>query len=205
MTQQPSYLRYLEAAKQAETADRLRAEGFQVEDQATVGDMEFDLVAKKGATRLAYEFKAGNSPRTTKKNLIRLQQAAALAGFEFRIVVVNPPPRVRVQIDSLADRLLQELIDNFPAELDILSTHTRIDGVSDIEIADIRVKQDETTVSGRGSIDVELQYGSESDRDGDSASGLYDSYPFDFKATLGAGGDLISLDEISVDTSSFYE
>jgi hypothetical protein len=214
MTQRPDYLRYLESAKQAEVAERLRAEGFTVETGQALGDVSFDLVARKGSRSIAYEFKAGRFPKSNRADLERLQRAAKRAGWEFHIVVVNPPPRVHVEIDNLAERLAEKLPerlaeqlhdhmanDSFPDELDTLSTHTRVDGVSDLEISEIHVGNGEIRVGGIGSVDVELKYGSGSDDIPSSG----DSFPFDFKVVLSPDGHLKYVEKLNVDTTSFYE
>jgi hypothetical protein len=152
MTQRPDYLRYLESAKQAEVAERLRSEGFTVEAEQLLDDVRFDLVARKGSRSIAYEFKAGRFPKSKRADLERLQRAAKQAGWEFHVVLVNPPPRVHVEIENLAERLAERLPErlaeqlhehmvngDFPDELDTLSTHTRVDGVSDLEISEIHV------------------------------------------------------------------
>jgi len=201
MTAQPDYHRYLEAAKQAEFAERLRAQGFSVEAEQPFGDVRFDLVARKGSQAIAYEFKAARSPKSDRGTLERLQRAAKEAGFEFHIVVVNPPPRVSVEVENLAAQLQNYLMnDRFPPELYLLSTHTRISGVRDLEIAEIYVGQGEIWVAGMGAIEVELQFGSTDDG---SESG--DAFPFRFKAVLSADGSLKEVEELSVDTSSFND
>lgn len=205
MTQQPSYFRFLEAAKQAETAEALRADGFSVVQELRIGETQFDLVAEKGTQKLAYEFKAGKSSKTSRDSLRRLQEVAAQQGWQFRIVVVNPPPRVHVEVDRLQEHLLEHLMDRVPDELDRLSTHTRICGLSDVEISDLRMTNGEVRVRGTGCIDVELQYGSGSDQACGEGAKLYDSYPLHFTATLESTGDLQSLEDLTVDTSSFYE
>jgi hypothetical protein len=134
--------------------------------------------------------------------LNRLQRAAKDAGLEFHIVVVTPPPRVRVEVDRLTEDLQDYMINEaFPDELDSLSTHTRIDGVSDLEISDIHVGHGEIRVAGAGAVDVELKYGSHSDDVPSSG----DAFPFSFKVVLSPEGRLKSVEELTVDTSSFYE
>lgn len=201
MTGQPDYHRYLESAKQAEFADRLRAQGFSVEAGQRVGDLQFDLVARKGAQAIAYEFKAGRSPKNGHDRMERLQRAAKQAGYEFHIVVVNPPPRVSVEVENLAARLRDYMRnDRFPLELDQLAPHTRISGVRDLEIAEIYIGQGEIWVAGTGAVEVELQSGSTDDG---FESG--DAFPFHFKAVLAADGSLKEVEQLSVDTSSFND
>lgn len=201
MTARPDYLRYLESATQAEFAERLRGDGYSVESDSTYGDVQFDLVARKGAQSIAYEFKAGRSPKSSREKMERLQQAAKLAGFEFHIVVVRPPSRVNVEVDDLGSQLLDYVInESFPDELNSLSTHTIISGVSDLEISDIHVGKGEIRVAGTGALEVELRYGSDSDGVSNE-----DAFPFEFKAILSADGRLQMVEELIVDTSSFYQ
>jgi hypothetical protein len=201
MTTRPDYLRYLESATQAEFEERLRSEGYSVQAEESHGGVQFDLVARKGAKSVAYEFKAGRSPKSGRESIERLQRAANEAGFEFHIVVVNPPPRVSIEIENLASQLREHMNESFPDELESLSTHTSISGVCDLDISDIRVGKGEIRVAGVGTVDVELQYGSGSDED--PASG--NAFPFRFKAVLSANGELSRVEELKVDTSSFYE
>ena len=202
MTQQPKYIQYLESAKQAEVAEKLRAEGFDVQVDKTLDDVRFDLVAEKGGRRLAYEFKAGSSPRTSQKNLQRLQETARKRGFEFHIVVVMPPPRVNVTVDRLTEQLTEYMIDqSFPSELDILSTHTRIEEVGELEISDVHIGANAISVAGTGTVSVELKYGSPSN----DAPSSGNAFPFRFAANLDHHGKLVSVNELAVDTSSFYE
>lgn len=201
MIEQPEYFRYLESAKKAEMAERLRAEGYTVETEKLFKDVRFDLVASKGEQGIAYEFKSGNSPQINRESLEHLHLVAREAGLEFRIVVVNPPPRVNVEVDDLSSELLAHLIDNFPDALDTLSTHTEIDNVTGLDISDLRVRHGDILVEGRGSVDVTLRYGGGSD-DG-PVSG--DAFPFHFKAVLTPEGRLNRVEELTVETNSFYE
>jgi len=202
MTLQPKYFQYLESAKQAEVAEKLRSEGFVVEIDKPLNNVSFDLVAQKGSHKLAYAFKAGSSPRTSPASLVRLQEAARDAGLEFRIVVVRPPQRSNVQVDHLTEQLTKYMTDEaFPNELDILSTHTRIEEVSEVEVSDVHIVQEAITVSGTGTVSVELKYGSDSAESPSSGN----AFPFQFSATLDHHGRLAHVEKLAVDTSSFYE
>lgn len=203
MKQSPEYLHYLEEAKRAETADRLRLEGFTVELEKQIGDAKFDLVARKGDQLVAYEFKSVGSKRITRDAMVQLQQSANRSGVEFHLIVVNPPQRVTVEIDNLKSQLLDYVINvSFPQELDSLSSHTRITDLADIEVSDIRVNGGGINVRGTGNVGVTLEYGGGNERDGTEMS---DFYPFHFSAKLDPHSTLSSVEEFTVDTSSFYE
>jgi len=201
MTSQPDYLRYLASARQALLADQLRDEGYTVQTNYPAGELSFDLVARKGTRAIAYEFKSGPSPRTTRQGLRSLQEAANREGLELRIVVVNPPPKVRVEFEYLSDHLLHHMFDHFPQALDSLSSHTEIDGVCDLDISEVAVRDGSLHVSGSGIVDVTLGYGSDSDEGPSSGN----AFPFVFKVKLATDGSLESVDTLDFDTSTFYE
>jgi len=197
----PDYVRYLESAKRSELVEELRQEGFAVETDKAFDDVQFDLIATKDGKTKAFELRSVGSWKFDRESFRRLQSKARAEGFEFHIVIVNPPPRVNVEIDDLASQLRYYLINNPLDELDSLSTHTSISGVYDLSISDIHVGRGEIRVAGVGTVEVELQYSSDSD-DVPSAG---DSYLFHFKVILNAMGQLQDVEEISVDTSTFYD
>ena len=201
MTQQPDYLRYLESAKQAELASQLREEGFTVELNKKVDNLSFDLVAKQGERAIAYEFRSVGGRRIDKAVQRSLQELAKRTGMEFRVVIVNPPPRVKVEIDSLQRELLSYALDNHIDKLDTLSTHTSIERIDDLEISEVRVSEAGTKVKGTGTVSVTLQYGSGSD-DGPR---MTDAYPLFFEAMLGPDQKLALVSRFEVDASSFTE
>lgn len=93
-------------------------------------------------------------------------------------------------------------------ELDELSTHTRIDGhwIDEIEVRRLDAREIEYCVTGE--VEVELQYGSNSDVASDIGMRSDDSYPYKVKVVAEAGKPLdIDAEAIrlTVDTSSFYE
>ncbi len=200
MTTQPDYLRYLEAAKQAEVADQLRREGYLVEQHKLIGNETFDLLATKHGRTTAYEFKSAGHRRFSKQELNKLQQTAAQAGYTFRMVVAVPPPRVDVEIERLSEYLLAHLVADIPSELDLLSSQTVIDSVHDISVESVKVHHGEITVTGSANVVVTLQFGGSSD----SVSNI-DAFPFHFEAILDADGALASIQNIHVDVSSFSE
>lgn len=105
--------------------------------------------------------------------------------------------------DDIAQLLYEYLCDNFPDELNSLSTHTMLEEVTDVEIDSKVVSGETITINGKGWIEVELNYGSESDRwsgDGDSQS---DSFKFTFQATI--SDKIITYASFEFDLDHFYE
>ena len=93
-------------------------------------------------------------------------------------------------------------------DLDVLSSHTRPDGVEDIEIKITSFDDEWVHFSGSGTISCELQYGSDGDVRRDDGLVMDDSYPFTFSGrtpTENPAAVEIERDSIEIDTSSFYE
>jgi hypothetical protein len=112
---------------------------------------------------------------------------------------------IAAEIGTKLDRLFTE---DFFNELDQLSTHTRPQGACDIAIT--KLTFDETTVyfEGTGTVECELQWGSDGDvRRGDGLEGAA-SFPFTFSGQAEIA-DIsrieIDRDSIALDTSSFDE
>lgn len=109
---------------------------------------------------------------------------------------------------ALHNAVFESLILETIQELDELSTHTRVDGHW-IDTITVR-RLDATHIDYRitGEVEVELQYGSNSDVDNDIGTRSDDSYPYKAKVKVEAAKPLdIDADaiQLAVDTSSFYE
>lgn len=109
---------------------------------------------------------------------------------------------------ALHNAVFESLIFETIQELDELSTHTRVDGHR-IDTITVR-RLDATHIDYRitGQVEVELQYGSNSDVDNDIGMRSDDSYPYKAKVMAEAAKPLdIDAEAIrlAVDTSSFYE
>ena len=190
----------LEAAKIEELAETLRAEGFDVLT-STGPEPSFDLVARRGQESLAFEVKARSRLQSALPAIHELRRRATEEGFTgFRLVVVNPPRTVDVQIDGLEALLSEELSENLPEDLNRLSSGTRVEDVSNIEIERVNVSPSGVQVSGWGAVDVELRHGTGSETQGLTTSS---GFPFHFDVVLSP--DLSRITEskdIRVDVSS---
>jgi hypothetical protein len=109
---------------------------------------------------------------------------------------------------ALHNAVFESLILETIQELDELSTHTRVDGhwIDTISVKLLDATRIEYRVTGE--VEVELQYGSNSDVENDIGMRSDDSYPYRAKVSAEAGKPLeIDAEAIRlhVDTSSFYE
>lgn len=135
---------------------------------------------------------------------------AALDGFvELFEMIARARQHVRSRLEGEISMALDELfISEFFDNIDQLSTHSRPQGASDVEFEIDSIVADEVSFSGTGSVDVDLQYGSDGDcRRGDGVE-FSDSYPFQFSGTTSPDNlRRVKVDprDVDVDTSSFYE
>jgi hypothetical protein len=196
-------VQYLEAAKLDEIARELEREGYGVVRSFPEGDVVYDLVATRGDRKVAVEVKARSALRESAESIRQLRERARAHGYdEFRLVVVSPPRERQVEIAGLDDVLLRYMVDNVPAELDGLSSHTYLDAVSDIDVSSIEVTADGIRVVGTGIVEVTLEYGGGESRDGVSWEA---DFPFDFDVLLNHELEITEVHHLVCDTSSFDE
>lgn len=108
--------------------------------------------------------------------------------------------------DSARDALNDEMISNLVQDLDVLSTHSTVDQahVEEFELSHMGPKRLE--FHGSGSVDCDLQYGSDSDNERGDGVRSSISLPLtcQFEADISRPLDL-KVKNLSVDNTSFYE
>ncbi len=200
-----SSLDYLEVAKTEEIASQLVSEGYTVQREAMsmVGTSRYDLVAERGKDKIVFEVKAQARLQQEHEHIRQLRKRAHEQGYsEFRLVIVNPPHTVAVEIEGFDTQMLDYLIENTPEELQALSSVTIIEGVSDLEFDMVSVSDTGICVRGTGVVDVVLEYGGGENRDGLS---MREGYFFEFEVTLNQDRKIEAVNRLQVETSSFYE
>lgn len=109
---------------------------------------------------------------------------------------------------ALHNAVFESMILDTIQDLDELSTHTRVDGHWIDEIWVRRLDATEIEYRVTGEVEVELQYGSDSDVANDIGARSDDSFPYKVKVVADVGKPL-EIDardiRLTVDTSSFYE
>jgi len=110
--------------------------------------------------------------------------------------------------DAAKDALTDELFSEVNEELDRLSTHSSVEDVHLEELLILSLAPDRILYQGTGSVDVRLQYGSDSDVARDDGAVMRDSYPLQcsFEADT---SDPLSISvvgrSLKIDTDSFYD
>lgn len=86
-------------------------------------------------------------------------QLAKEIGAEPILLYVPMPGQSEIVFDSLGDKIHEYLLNDFPAELDRLSTHTRIQEVCVERVQRIELCEDLIELEGDATNTVSLQYG----------------------------------------------
>ena len=97
--------------------------------------------------------------------------------------------------------LWHKIANNFPDELDCLSTRSIIEEVVIEEMPEMQLDHPRPILTGSGFAEVELNYGSRSDEQVSS----HDSFPLEFTASINPDTLEVNIKDFSVDASSFYE
>lgn len=197
--------KYWRLAAQEQIVREFSAQGYVVQVEAPLGDYMVDLVANKDGDLVVVEILTKTRRRHRGKDLASLRDHVVrqLRG-RFEIRYVNPPHETHISIENI-ERLLEEKFRENPGNIDELATHVSIEEVGSVEIDAVNIASSGTTVSGCGTVYINMQYGSDGDyRRGDGAR-LSDSYPFSFEVVLDGDMEIKEVVSLEADTSSFYE
>ena len=89
--------------------------------------------------------------------------------------------------------------------MDELSTHTRLDYVDVVAIDSIKVYGQDIVIKCNGQVNVQLQYGGDSEQEGKTPMVM--SFPFEFEGTVTWEGDdyfVNEVDNLKFNTDEFY-
>lgn len=195
---------YLEAAKLDQLAAEFRQAGYKVRLNDGKDQVSYDLIAEQGDRKIAVEVVVRSNLRdeAVAERVSTLREHAQSQGFdEFRLVLVSPPRETMVEVEGLEGLLLDTIINDIPSELDILSSHTRILGISDIDITSTAIGRDGIHVTGTGVVLVDLGYGGSEEHDGINEE---IDFPFFFDLILTQGLEIERVLSLKADTASFY-
>jgi hypothetical protein len=120
--------------------------------------------------------------------------------LEYLKTLINTQKQIESKILSFTEaELNSRLQEHLPSDLEMLSSQTIFERAYIDEIKELDLSSFPLTISGSGTIDVELNYGK-----GDDGSTFDDNYPFTYIATIHS--DTLEVQKISaeIDTSSFY-
>jgi len=202
--------KYLHDLAIEQIAEDYIQKGYDVSREEKLGKYRADLIARKNSEQIVIEVKAGKmNPEKRQKIAGVADYIRDLGGYEFLVVVATPPKEKILQIENLEMLINEYFHSEFPSELDVLSTHTRPDEFSDIEIDEINIADENIFVKGNGVVSVELQFGSDGDQSKGDGFLSYDKFPFSYEVTLAYNSDrelkIIEVEKFEIDTSSYYD
>ena len=165
----------------------LERDGFVVKNMANITENDkqciFDLYAEKGEEKRIYELKIGKN-KIQKKRFFALQEEAKRLGAKLYIVYLEIPRSKEIEFNGLDQIIYEDMINDLPSEIDSLSTHTTIESIDNVEIDTIEITDGTAKVTGAGTINLHLQFGSNTDfKNGDGLEDV-DTVDFFFKLSV---------------------
>ncbi|HKH43765.1 MAG TPA: hypothetical protein VKM72_03785 [Thermoanaerobaculia bacterium] len=190
--------KHLTQAAIEQLTDDYSSQGFEVERDVQIGEDTADLVARKGDEILVFEVKTGQWTPEKREIARRLRDHAVQEQGARFVLVLAPPPRGKsLEIEGI-EEILQSLVhEHCQRELSEVSSHTRVAGVTDVDLTSIMAGAEWIEVTGSGSVELELQFGSDSDLDRDQGFTSHEVVPFAFHILL--DGDLKPKQVLSLD------
>ena len=182
----------------------LKTEGFSVYREFSISaNIRADLYAEKDGDRRIYEFRFGIY-KIREQRYSKLQELAGLLNARLLLIYLNMPTSNNLEFDELVNILKNDLYNNIPGDLDVLSPHTVVEYVDDVEIDRAAIDGTMITVSGSACAQVYTQIGSDGDlREGLAIVGTHD-IPFDYLITYDFKTSQITEREYHFDLDEYY-
>lgn len=189
-------------------ADDYREKGYTIKRGERVGPYKVDLLATKDDETIYIELKTHSENPEAKRRIKAMMDYLKKnePNAKFIVAISRIPELKKIEFDEIETVLSDFFTTNVPSDLDILSTHTRIDEVHDVNINAISIQQGNFYITCNGMVDVSLQYGSDSEQEIEDEP-MRISFPFKFKGTIGYNGKYYSVEdynELNIDTDAYY-
>jgi len=198
-------MKHLHKAAIEQVAFEYQKNGYEIQKEVRFGDIIADLVAKKGNELIVFEFKYTNWDKGKIESIKRLRNTVVREhGASFKLVLVNQPGEISVEVDNL-EQILLELVIKTPTLYDQLATHAENHDISDIDLSKVVIHKDEIELIGSAVVNMILQYGSDSDVDEDNGLRSDESFMLDFHILFDWGFEVKEIIKFSLDTSDYYE
>jgi hypothetical protein len=192
---------YLEAAKLEELSADLVTQGYEIVKNPQ--DTGFDLVATRGGKTVAFQVKARSHLREAAPNLRYLREQARQHGFDFHLVVVNPPREKTITFEGLETILFDYLTRTSFSEIEQLAPHISFTTIRGLNIDALTVTKDTIRVTGTGLVDVQMGWSGDEKHNGIT---INSDFPFYFNIILDHNFEIEpDSADIKIDTSSFFE
>ena len=120
---------------------------------------------------------------------------------EYAKVLDKTKTEIKNIVWNIVDSSVNEhIMESIPDKLDMLSSHTYIEGVHINELEDLNTSSLSLTLTGNGTAEVELTYGGKVDH-----VSMSTSYPLSFEVQIDPLTFSVVVTELDINTDSFYE
>lgn len=201
-------IRNFEKSTLEQIADDYREKGYTIKLGNKVGPYRVDLTATKGNETVYIELKTHSEKTEAKRRIKDMVDyfKEYTPNAKFIVAISRIPEFKKIEFDDIELVLYEFFMIDLPSDLDVLSTHTRIDEVHGVDIIGISIQSGNLHVICNGMVNVTLQYGSDADMEyGDGPMSM--SFPFKFKGTIcydGKNYRVEDCDELEIDTDAYY-
>jgi Holliday junction resolvase len=203
------FQKYLHELATEQLVETYTQKGYTVSRDAQIGAYQADLVAKKDAEVIVIEVKTGKMTPEKRRRITEIADTVRQQpNHRFLVVIATEPREKKLEIEPIRFLIEAQMQADIPDELDQLSTHTRVEEVTDVDIHEILIHAQSITAKGVGVVSVTLQFGSDSEH-GAGMPDLTESFSFKFDLELAYGPDMAlqiaQVRTLEVDTSSYYD
>lgn len=207
MTTRDNYLApYYERATIDQLADEYKQKGYSVQRDARLIKYRVDLLAEKDGQKVYIEVKRKKMDAEARRRIVAIEELTRnMPNTRLIVVPERYSEEKKVEFEHIDEILLELFMIDFPDELDELSTHTSVDSVDSVVIDEIKVLGQDIVIKCSGQVNVELQYGSDSEQDDEPLPSM--SFPFEFEGTLSwDDGEyhVTEVDILKINTDEFY-
>lgn len=199
--------KYLHDIAIEQLVDEYEEMGYKVSKNENIGIYQADIIARKDKDIFVIEIKSGKMTPEKKNRIQKLANYIQNKGeYKFLLVIASPPKEKSLEILEIENLFEESFNLDLPSELDSLSTHSRVSSVSDVDIDEIKIENENINVKGSGVVSIDLQFGSDGDNLRADGYLSEESFPFNFDITLCYNNKMLEINyfnELSFDTDSY--
>ena len=127
--------KYLHSIAIEQIAEEYLRKGYKVSREEPIGNHKADLIVSRDDETIVIEVKSGKMTPDKKETITQLGNYVREQGkYKFIVAIATLPKEKKLEISNIETLLTLEMMEEFPDELDELSTHTRVEEVYDIDI-----------------------------------------------------------------------
>jgi len=202
--------KYLHDIAIEQLEDEYLNKGYKINKEKIIGNYSADLIAQKDNEHIVIEVKTGKMSLEKKQKLAQIANYVKnLSGYKLLVVLATSPKEKKLTIENIEELLNDYLVNNFPLELNKLSTNLKVEKFLDIDIDEIKIVDDYINVKGVGVVTVDLLLESDFDQENELGTKLNENFPFDFELILEKHKEnkfkIKEVINFKIDTSSYYD